>query len=103
MSAFLLPPSNLPLDKLYLLESVTIDRSSSATVFQNWGHTFTCTSSSIFCPKSESQLELILELVCCKGQTVRAVGIGHSPSDFACTSGCMVQMNRLNRIMYAMS
>jgi L-gulonolactone oxidase len=100
MSALLLPPSDLPLDELYsLLKPVTIDRSSSAAVFQNWGHTFTCTPSSVFRPESESQLELILELARREGQTVRAVGVGHSPSDLACTSGYMVQMNRLDKII----
>lgn len=100
MSALLLPPSDIPLDELYsLLKPVTIDRSSSAAVFQNWGRTFTCTPSSVFRPESESQLELILELARREGQTVRAVGVGHSPSDLACTSGYMVQMDRLNKII----
>ena len=61
------------------LEPVIIDRSSSAAVFQNWGRTFTCTPSSVFCPENESQLELILELVRHEGQTIRAVDVGRSP------------------------
>ena len=100
MSALLLPPSDIPLDELYsLLKPVTIDRSSSAAVFHNWGRTFTCTPSSVFCPESEHHLELILELARREDQTVRAVGVGHSPSDLACTSGYMIQMNRLDKII----
>ncbi|KAH9033110.1 L-gulonolactone/D-arabinono-1,4-lactone oxidase [Lactarius pseudohatsudake] len=100
MSALSFPPSDIPLDELYsLLKPVTIDRSSSAAVFQNWGRTFTCTPSSVFRPESELHLELILELARREGQTVRAVGVGHSPSDLACTSGYMVQMSRLDKII----
>ena len=100
MSALLLPPPDIPLEELYnLLEPVTIDRSSSAAVFQNWGRTFTCRPSSVFRPENERHLELILELARREEQTVRAVGVGHSPSDLACTSGYMVQMNRLDNII----
>ncbi len=100
MSALSLPPSDIPLDELYsLLNPVTVDRSSSAAVFQNWGRTFKCTPSSVFRPESEHHLELILELARREGQTVRAVGVGHSPSDLACTSGYMVQMSQLDKII----
>jgi L-gulonolactone oxidase len=95
-----LPPSHIPLVHLYnLLKPVTIDRSSSAAVFQNWGRTFRCTPSSLFRPESEYQLELILELARRERQTVRAVGVGHSPSDLACTSGFMVQMHQFDKII----
>jgi hypothetical protein len=100
MSAIALPLPHISLDKLYsLLEPCTVDRSSSAAVFQNWARTFTCAPSSVFRPESEHQLELILELARRERQTVRAVGIGHSPSDLACTSGYMIHMNRLNKII----
>ncbi|KAI0289644.1 L-gulonolactone/D-arabinono-1,4-lactone oxidase [Russula brevipes] len=101
MSAiFSLPLPHISLDKLYsLLEPCTVDRSSSAAVFQNWARTFACAPSSVFRPETEHQLELILELARRERQTVRAVGIGHSPSDLACTSGYMIHMNRLNKII----
>lgn len=95
-----LPPSDISLDELYrLLRPVTVDRSSSAAVFQNWGHTFRCRPSSVFRPETERQVELILQLARREKQTVRAVGIGHSPSDLACTSGYMIQMHRLDEII----
>jgi hypothetical protein len=40
-----------------------------------------------------------LELARRERQTVRAIGVGHSPSDLACTSGYMIQMNRLDKII----
>ncbi|KAH9982004.1 L-gulonolactone/D-arabinono-1,4-lactone oxidase [Russula compacta] len=100
MPAISFPPSHISLDQLYnLLGPVTVDRSSSAAVFQNWGRTFKCRPSVIFRPETEHQLELILELARREGQTVRAVGVGHSPSDLACTSGFMIQMNLLDKII----
>lgn len=100
MSAISLPPSDISLDELYrLLKPVAVDGSSSGAVFQNWGRTFRCRPSSVFRPSTEHQLELIVELARREKQTVRAVGIGHSPSDLACTSGYMIQMHRLDEII----
>lgn len=101
MSALVLPPPDIPLEELYrLLKPVTIDRSSSAAVFQNWGRTFACTPLCVFRPESEHHLELILQLARREEvHSVRAVGVGHSPSDLACTSGFMIQMNLLDNII----
>jgi FAD/FMN-containing dehydrogenase len=94
------PLSHISLHGLYqLLQPITVDRSSSAAVFQNRGRTFLCTPTSVFRPETECQIELILELARRERQTIRAVGVGHSPSDLACTSGFMVQMNRLDKII----
>lgn len=97
-----IPPSlsHISLHQLYcLLQPITVDRSSSDAVFQNYGRTFRCTPSTIFQPETEFQLELILELTRRERQTVRAVGVGHSPSDLACTSGYMIQMNRMDKVI----
>ena len=96
-----IPPSlsRIPLHELYRhLQPITVDRSSSGAVFENRGRTFRCTPSTIFQPETEYQLEVILELARRERQTVRAVGVGHSPSDLACTSGYMIQMNQMNKI-----
>ncbi|KAF8494862.1 L-gulonolactone/D-arabinono-1,4-lactone oxidase [Russula emetica] len=96
------PPSvsHIPLDELYRrLQPITVDRSSSDAVFENCGRTFRCIPSTIFQPETEFQLELILELTRRERKTVRAVGVGHSPSDLACTSGYMIQMNQMNKII----
>jgi len=99
-TAILPPPSHISLRGLYqLLQPVTVDRSSSAAVFENCGRTFRCTPSSIFRPETEYQIQLILELARRERKTVRAVGVGHSPSDLACTAGYMIQMNRLDKII----
>jgi L-gulonolactone oxidase len=102
MPAAIPPPSvsHLPPHELYRrLQPITVDRSSSDAVFQNCGRTFRCTPSTVFQPETEDQLELILELSRRERQTVRAVGVGHSPSDLACTSGYMLQMNQMNKVI----
>lgn len=90
--------SAIPLNSLYdLLKPITLPAGSAS--FTNWGQTFTCTPLSIFEPVDERQCALILELARREGKTVRAVGVGHSPSDLACTSGYMVQTMKLDKII----
>lgn len=90
--------SRISLSSLYdLLEPITIPAGSAS--FTNWGGTFTCIPLSIFEPVDERQCELILELARREGKTVRAVGVGHSPSDLACTSGYMLQTMKLDKIL----
>lgn len=54
---------------------------------------------TVFEPESDYQCELILELARREGKTVRAAGVGHSPSDLACTSGYMVRTDKLCRVL----
>ncbi|THH09898.1 hypothetical protein EW146_g8541 [Bondarzewia mesenterica] len=92
------PLADIPLGDLYaLLRPITLPPSKA--VFQNWGQTFRCTPLSVFEPDTEDQCALILELARRESQTVRAVGVGHSPSDLACTSGFMVRMGKLNKVI----
>lgn len=67
--------------------------------FTNWAHTFACAPLAVFEPESVYHLELILALARREGKVVRAVGVGHSPSDLACTSGFMVRTTKLNRLL----
>ena len=96
------PPhlSNIALTTLYnLLQPITIPKSSPQATFTNWGLTFTCEPLLVFEPTSEYQCALILELAKREGKTVRAVGVGHSPSDLACTSEYMLRTSRLNNML----
>ena len=91
-------PSDIPLNNLYnLLQPITVP--SGQTRFTNWGRSFTCTPSAIFEPENEFQCELVLELARREGKTVRVAGVGHSPSDLACTSQYMLRTNKLNRVL----
>lgn len=92
--------SSIPLDTLYrLLEPVTAPPSSPKASFTNWGLSYGCTPLAVFVPESERHCELILELARREGKRVRAVGVGHSPSDLACTSEFMVRTEKLNKII----
>lgn len=91
-------PSDMPLKNLYnLLEPITVP--SNKARFINWGRTFTCTPSAIFEPENEFQCELVLELARREGKTLRVAGVGHSPSDLACTDEFMLRTTKLNRIL----
>lgn len=92
--------AHIPLQTLYdLLQPITLPKSSPQAKFTNWGQTYTCTPLAVFEPEDEKQCELILELARREGKTVRAVGIGHSPSDLACTSGFMLRTAKLDRLL----
>ncbi|KAF8968705.1 gulonolactone oxidase Lgo1 [Flammula alnicola] len=91
-------PSDIPLRNLYnLLEPITVPNERAR--FTNWGRTFTCTPHAIFEPENEFQCELILELARREGKTVRVAGVGHSPSDLACTTEFMLRTTKLNRVL----
>jgi L-gulonolactone oxidase len=91
-------PSDIPLNNLYnLLQSITVP--SEQTTFTNWGRSFTCTPAAIFEPENEFQCELVLELARREGKTIRAAGVGHSPSDLACTTQYMLRTTKLNRVL----
>lgn len=89
---------NIPLHLLYeYLRPITVP--ANLTRFSNWGLAFHCTPLAIFEPESQYHCKLILELARREGKTVRAVGVGHSPSDLACTSGYMVRLTKMNRLI----
>lgn len=92
--------SAIPLEALYrLLEPVTVPSSAPRASFINWGLSYQCTPLAVFEPETEYQCELVLELARREGKTVRAVGVGHSPSDLACTSQYMLRTEKLNKIL----
>jgi L-gulonolactone oxidase len=53
----------------------------------------------VFEPSTVHQCRLIVELALREGQTVHPVGVGHSPSDLACTRGFMVKMEGLKGLV----
>lgn len=92
--------SNLSLESLYdLLKPITLAPNAPRAKFINWGLSFTCVPLVVFEPETEFQCELILELARREGKVVRAVGVGHSPSDIACTSGFMLRTERLSAVL----
>lgn len=89
--------SAIPLSQLYgLLQPIT---ASPNAKFANWSRTFTCSPLAVFEPTTELHCELILELARREHKVVRAVGVGHSPSDLACTTGYMLRTTKLDRLL----
>lgn len=88
---------NLTITELHnLLEPISRKPSTSIS---NWSRTFQCTPACIFDPETEYQCELILELAKRRKLPVRATGVGHSPSDIACTNGFLICTLKLNRLL----
>ena len=82
-----------------LLQPITVPARSPRARFTNWGLTFTCKPLAIFEPETYEQCAMVLELSRREGRRVRFAGIGHSPSDLACTSEYMLRTTKLNRIL----
>jgi L-gulonolactone oxidase len=90
----------MSLQDLYsLLAPITLPPHHHRAKFRNWGQSFYCTPLAVFEPDHEEQCKLILELARREGKTVRAAGIGHSPSDLACTREFMLRTEKLNRVL----
>ncbi|KAJ7778513.1 D-arabinono-1,4-lactone oxidase-domain-containing protein, partial [Mycena metata] len=60
--------------------------------WRNWAKTFACAPLALFCPTSTHHCRLALELARRDARVLRAVGVGHSPSDIACTKDYMISM-----------
>ena len=92
--------SSLSIQSLYdALEEVTVPPSSPHATFTNWANTYVCDPLVVFEPRTAHQCALILELARREGKTVRAVGVGHSPSDLACTNEYMLRTTKLDKIL----
>lgn len=72
---------------------------SAQARFTNWGLTHTCLPAEVYEPESESHCQLVLEHAKRLRKRLRAVGVGHSPSDLACTKDIMIRMTKLNAVL----
>src|ERR1700722_9342811 len=68
--------------------------------WSNWAREQVCAPAAIERPTSEDQLAEIIRTAAGRGQTVRAVGSGHSFTDCACTDGVMIDMTGLQRVLH---
>ncbi|KAJ6542696.1 D-arabinono-1,4-lactone oxidase-domain-containing protein [Mycena capillaripes] len=67
--------------------------------WENWARTFVCTPRAVFVPTSVHHCRLALELATRDQRVLRPVGIGHSPSDVACTNDYMLNMTSMNAVL----
>ncbi|KAH9922306.1 L-gulonolactone/D-arabinono-1,4-lactone oxidase [Epithele typhae] len=82
-----------------LLQPITVPASAPRSKFVNWGLSFACAPLAVFEPTTAYECELVLELARRERRTVRAAGVGHSPSDLACTTGFMMRTEKLSRVL----
>lgn len=71
------------------------------TVWSNWTGEQGCTPERVARPGSETELAETITDAARRGQPVRAVGSGHSFTDCACTTGLMIDMTGLQRVLSA--
>ncbi|CAK5281917.1 unnamed protein product [Mycena citricolor] len=81
------------------LARITVPSSSPSATYTNWGLAFACRPLAIFEPETEEHCQLVLQLAKREGRVLRAVGVGHSPSDLACTGDFMLRMTKMNKLL----
>ncbi|KAG0144225.1 hypothetical protein CROQUDRAFT_47611 [Cronartium quercuum f. sp. fusiforme G11] len=64
--------------------------------FQNWARNIQCRPRGLMRPRTEEEVRLVIELARREGREVRCVGAGHSPSDLACSSDYMMNLDNLS-------
>ncbi|KAF7373359.1 FAD-binding PCMH-type domain-containing protein [Mycena sanguinolenta] len=67
--------------------------------WENWARTFQAIPRALFMPTSVHHCRIALELARRDHRVLRPVGIGHSPSDVACTRDYMLDMTRMNAVL----
>ena len=67
--------------------------------FQNWAQTYKCYPERYFEPRTFEEVKDILSSAVANEKRVKIVGIGHSPSNIACTNDYMISFKNLNKII----
>lgn len=96
------PPSLVDLDVdtiAHALEPIAVPSASPRAWFSNWADTFHCRPERIFEPTTIEECRYIVELARRRGARLHPVGVGHSPSDLACTNGWLVRMGALKGLI----
>ncbi|XP_030849533.1 L-gulonolactone oxidase-like [Strongylocentrotus purpuratus] len=68
-------------------------------IFQNWAETFSCKPELYFEPQDTAELTQIVERARTEGKRVKVCGSKHSLSDIACTTGYMINMKHINKVI----
>jgi len=68
-------------------------------VWRNWAGDQICAPARYEAPRDEDELRRLVADAAAAGQTVRAVGSGHSFTDAACTDGVMVSLDNMRALI----
>ncbi|KAF7327208.1 FAD-binding PCMH-type domain-containing protein [Mycena kentingensis (nom. inval.)] len=82
-----------------VLARISVPAASPGSRYINWGLAYGCKPAAIFEPEKEEECAAVLRYARREGKVLKAVGVGHSPSDLACTGDFMVRMTRMNRVL----
>jgi L-gulono-1,4-lactone dehydrogenase len=74
-------------------------RGRGGNVWRNWGHNQRCRPATVETPGSELEVAEAVRRAAAAGQTVKAVGSGHSFTGVACTDGRHLRLDRLDRVV----
>lgn len=74
-------------------------RATAGHVHRTWARTFSCLPELYVQPQTEAEVEKALALARRCGRRVVVTGCGHSPSDLTCTSGWMLNLDGLCRVV----
>jgi len=67
--------------------------------FQNWDHTLACAPRKYFQPHSEAEVVQIVREVRDRGETLRAIGAGHSWSPLVLTNDNLMNLDWLDQLV----
>lgn len=67
--------------------------------WRNWGGNQRCTPAAVEAPRSGLEVAEAVRRARDAGQTVKVVGTGHSFTDIACTTGRMLSIDDLDRVV----
>src|SRR5258708_2890160 len=65
----------------------------------NWGGTYSCRPTRIESPTSEEEIVAIVRAAAERGEHVKVIGSGHSFTDIGCTDGCLIKLDRYNKVI----
>src|SRR5437588_17160 len=68
-------------------------------LWTNWGRNQTCAAEAVDHPADEAEVAAAVKAAGAAGQTVKAVGSGHSFTDIACTHGRRLELDRYGEIV----
>jgi L-gulonolactone oxidase len=69
------------------------------TQWTNWGGTYSCSPTRIESPTSEEEIVAIVRAAAERGEHVKVIGSGHSFTDIGCTDGCLIKLDRYNKVL----
>jgi FAD-linked oxidoreductase len=65
----------------------------------NWGGTYSCSPTRIESPATEDEIVNIVRASAERGEHVKVVGTGHSFTDIGCTDGCLIKLDRYDKVL----